>query len=105
MAKVSARAVYEQNTAVMYYEPSESGETPVSTARIVPVGAANAGSANRRGATLQLVGGMIERDERHETPDGRLDPAMERAERPQVVEVEPPSASARSRPDRSGPRA
>jgi len=73
MANASSRAhaVHRQNTAVLYCEPSETDGTPVSTARIVPVGASNAA---RSGATLQLVGGMVE---------------------PQVIEVEPPRAAPR----------
>lgn len=93
MANVSsrARAAYNENTAVLYYEPSETQGAPVSTARIVPVGAANAA---RGGATLQLVGGVIESDERQEMTDGRLSDAQQ----PQVVEVEPPRAATRRRP-------
>jgi len=43
---------------------------------------------------LQLVGGVIETDERQNMTDGRL-PA---AQPPQVIEVEPPRAAARRRP-------
>jgi len=97
MANLSsrARAAYKQNTAVLYYEPSASEETPVSTARIVPVGAANAA---RGGATLQLVGGMIESGGRQPMMDDRLDSVVEQ---PQVVQVEPPAPG--KRPGQKGP--
>lgn len=76
-----ARAVNKQNTAVLYVDRSESGEVPVATARVVPVGAANAAKS---GATLQLVA---------------VEPKVPGADA-QVVEVEPPRAAARQRPAR-----
>ena len=83
-----ARAVNKQNTAVLYYEPSENlNDAPVSTARVVGVGA-TAAAHGGSGATLQLVGRTVEA-----TPSEA--PSIMQ---PQVVEVEPPRAAARQRP-------
>jgi hypothetical protein len=96
-ASSRARAVYKQNTAVLYYEPTDSEATPVSTARILSVGAANAASG---GGTLQLIGGLVDAGDRQADADGRRDVAVEQ---PQIVEVEPPRAAPRKRPAQKRP--
>jgi hypothetical protein len=96
-ASSHAHAVYKRNTAVLYYEPSETHEdTPVATARVVAVGGASAAPG---GGTLQLVGGMAERESPEQFVEGR----DERAVQPRVVAVEPPRAAARKRPAEKQP--